>query len=191
LREEWSIEWHVEDDTLEECVLGLRVHQASFVQNFFKMSLIAPRLPALRIKLNSHNFFIWLVLSGVPRVVLLALVEVVVAVALLVIVVLGEAIVLLVLLISPLCHHVTHFHSSSRAVASEVVVRVLRVEAILEAADDVLVGDVGDSGSHLEETLGVGSQELEGARNTKFTQVRAIESVIPYVMCGGLCCLKC
>jgi hypothetical protein len=34
------------------------------------------------------------------------------------------------------------------------VVRVLREEAVLEAADDVLVGDVGDGGLHLEETLG-------------------------------------
>jgi hypothetical protein len=40
------------------------------------------------------------------------------------------------------------------------VVGVLREEAILEAADDVLVGDVGDGGSHLEEMLGVGPQGL-------------------------------
>jgi hypothetical protein len=36
------------------------------------------------------------------------------------------------------------------------VVRVLREESILEAADDVLVGDVGDGGTHLKETPGVG-----------------------------------
>jgi hypothetical protein len=36
------------------------------------------------------------------------------------------------------------------------VVRVLREEAIMEAADDVLVGNVGDGCSHLEETPGVG-----------------------------------
>jgi hypothetical protein len=35
------------------------------------------------------------------------------------------------------------------------VVRVLREDPILEAADDVLIGDVG---VHLEETLGVGPQ---------------------------------
>jgi hypothetical protein len=40
------------------------------------------------------------------------------------------------------------------------VVAVLREEAVLEAADDVLVSDVGDGGSHLEEMPGVGPQDL-------------------------------
>jgi hypothetical protein len=57
---------------------------------------------------------------------------VVVAVALLVIVALRETIILLVLLVSPLCHHVAQLHGSSRAVAFEVVVGVLREEAILK-----------------------------------------------------------
>jgi hypothetical protein len=30
-------------------------------------------------------------------------------------------------------------------------------------------------------------QELEGARNIKFRQVQAAESVIPYVLCGLYC----
>jgi hypothetical protein len=81
---------------------------------------------------------------------------VVVAVALLVIVALREMIILLILLVSPLYHHVVQLHSSRRAVGSEVVVGVLREEAVLEAVDDVLVRDVGDGGSHLEETSGVG-----------------------------------
>jgi hypothetical protein len=37
---------------------------------------------------------------------------------------------------------------------------VLREEAVLEAVDDVLVGDVCDGGLHLEETPGVGPQGL-------------------------------
>jgi hypothetical protein len=69
-------------------------------------------------------------------------------------------ITLLVLLVSPPCHHIAQFHGSSRAVASEVVVGVLREEAILEATDHVLVGNVGDGGSHLEEMLGEGPQDL-------------------------------
>jgi hypothetical protein len=80
----------------------------------------------------------------------LALVEVVVAIALLVVVALREAIVLLILLVSPPCHHVMQFHGSSRAVASEVMLSVLRDEIILEAADEVLFGNVGDGGSYLE-----------------------------------------
>jgi hypothetical protein len=100
---------------------------------------------------------VWLALSGVPQVVPLALIEVAVAIALLVVVVLGEAVVLLVLLVSPPCHHVTQLYGSSRVIASEVVVRVLREELILEATEDVFIGDVGDGGARLEETPGVGS----------------------------------
>jgi hypothetical protein len=85
---------------------------------------------------------------------------VVVAGALLVIVALRETIILLVLLVSPPYQHVVQLHGSSWAVASEVMVGVLRGEAILEEPDDVLVGDVSDCGSHLEETPGVGPQGL-------------------------------
>jgi hypothetical protein len=63
--------------------------------------------------LNSHDFMLWLALSGVPRVVPLAFAGVVVVVALLVVVALGEALILLILLVSPLCHHVAEFHDSS------------------------------------------------------------------------------
>jgi hypothetical protein len=93
-------------------------------------------------------------------VVPLALVKVAIAVAVLVAVALGEVVVLLVLLVRPPCHHITEFHGSSRAIASEVVVRVLREEPILEAADDVLIGDVGDGGARLKEASGVGPHLL-------------------------------
>jgi hypothetical protein len=126
------------------------------VQDFLKLCLIAPRLLTPWIALSSRDFLIWLAFLGIPQVVPLALVEVFVALALLVVVVLREGIILLVLLVSPLCHHVAQLHGSSRAVASEVMVGVLREEAVLEAADDVLVGNVGDGGSHLKEAPGVG-----------------------------------
>jgi hypothetical protein len=71
------------------------------------MCLVAPQLLATRIALDSRDFLVWLTLSGIPRVVPLALVEVVVAVVLLVAVALGEAVILLILLVGPPCHHVT------------------------------------------------------------------------------------
>jgi hypothetical protein len=43
-----------------------------------------------------------------------------------------------------------------RAVASEVAIDMLHIETILEVVDDILVGDVGDGGAHLEEAPGVG-----------------------------------
>jgi hypothetical protein len=103
-----------------------------------------PDFLATRVALDSRDFMVWLALLGVPRVVPLAFVEVAVAIALLVMVALGETVVFLVVLVGPPCHHVTQLHGSSRAVARKVVVRVLREEAVLEATDDVLIGDVGE-----------------------------------------------
>jgi hypothetical protein len=111
----------------------------------------------MRVALDSRNFRVWLALPSIPRVVPLAFVEVAVAIALLVMVAFGEAVVFLILLVSPPCHHVMQIHGSSRTVAPEVVVRVLREEAILEETNDVLIGDVGDGGARLEETPCVGS----------------------------------
>jgi hypothetical protein len=45
-------------------------------------------------------------------------------------------------------------------IAPKVVVRELREEPVLEAADDVLVGDVSDGGACLKEVPGVGPQGL-------------------------------
>jgi hypothetical protein len=103
---------------------------------------------------------VWLALSGVPRVVPLAFIDVAIAVALFVVVALGKAIVFLILLVSQPGHHVTQLHGSSRAVAPEVVVRVLREEAMLETTDDILIGDVGDGGARLKETPCVRPQGL-------------------------------
>jgi hypothetical protein len=85
-------------------------------------------------------------------VVPLAFVKVAIAVALFVVVALGEAVVFLILLVSPPCHHVTQLHNSSRAVSPKVVARVLQEEAMLEATDDILIGDVGNGGARLKET---------------------------------------
>jgi hypothetical protein len=90
----------------------------------------------------------------------LTFIELAGAIALLVMFALGEAVILLVLLVSPPCHHVTQLHGSSRAVAPEVMVCVLREEAVLEATNDVLIDDVGDGGAPLEETPCVGPQGL-------------------------------
>jgi hypothetical protein len=127
------------------------VYRALFVHDFLVLCVVVSRLLATRIPLNGHDFLVWLALLGVLRVVPLALVEVAIAIALLVVVALGEAVILLVLLVSPPCHHVTQLDGSSQAIASGVVVRVLQEEPVLEAADDVLVGDVGNGGACLDE----------------------------------------
>jgi hypothetical protein len=63
----------VEADALKEHMSRLRVHQALFVQDFLKLSDIVPRLLVTWVALNSHDFLVWLALSGVPQVVPLAL----------------------------------------------------------------------------------------------------------------------
>jgi hypothetical protein len=113
--------------------------------------VVVPQLLAMRIALDSRDFMVWLALSGVSRVVPLAFVVVAIAIALLVVVALGEAIIFLILLISPPCHHVTQLHGSNQAVAPEVVVHLLREEAMLEATNNILIGDVGDGGVRLKE----------------------------------------
>jgi hypothetical protein len=95
------------------------------VHDLLVFRVVVSRLLATRVALDSCDFMVWLVLSGVPQVVPLAFVEVAVAIALLVVVALGEAVVFLVLLVGPPCHHVTQLHGSSQAVAPQVVVRVL------------------------------------------------------------------
>jgi hypothetical protein len=141
-------------------VSQLRVYWVFFVHDFLKFRVVAPRLLDMRIALDSRDFMVWLALSGIPRVVTVALVKVVIAIAMLVVVALGEAVILLVLLVSLSCHHIAQLYSCSRAIAPEVMVHVLREEPVLEAADDVLIGDVGDGGACLEETPGVGPQGL-------------------------------
>ena len=46
------------------------------------------------------------------------------------------------------------------AITPEVMVQRLDGDATLEVVDDVVVGDVGDGGSCVEEALGVGSDRL-------------------------------
>jgi hypothetical protein len=152
---ERCVERLVEADAFEECWLGLRVHQALLVQDLLELILLVPQLLATQVALYSHEFMVWFVLSGGFLVVSLAFVKAVAVVAL-VIFALGEELVLLILLVSPSLHLVAEFHDSLEAIAVEVVVDVLRAEAILEVVDDVLVEDVGDGGVHLEEAPSVG-----------------------------------
>jgi hypothetical protein len=85
---------------------------------------------------------------------------VVVSLAFVVVVTLGVAVTLMVILVHPSLHHVVEFHNSLGAVASTIAVEILLDEAVLEAVDDVLVGDVGDGGVGVEETPGVRPQGL-------------------------------
>jgi hypothetical protein len=138
--------------THSKSVSQLWVYRALFVHDFLVLCLVVPRFLATQIALNGHDLLVCLALLVVPQVAI--------AISLLIVVALGKAVILLVLLVSPPCQHVTQLYGSSRAIAPEVVVRVFREKPVLEAADDVFVGDVGDVGACLEETPYIGPQGL-------------------------------
>ena len=64
-----------------------------------------------------------------------------------------EVILLLLFLIIPLQHHVSEGHDRSGAVASKIMVELLCSEPIMEAVDDVIIGDVGDGGAGVEKSF--------------------------------------
>jgi hypothetical protein len=132
------------------------------VQDLVELLLLVPRLIDSRVAINSRDETVWLALSGGSRVVPLALVGTVVVVpfAPVVIVALGEAVTFMVLLVGPLLHHVMELHEGLGTVAPKVLVEVPLGEVVLEAVDDILVGDVGDSGAVVEETSSVRPQGL-------------------------------
>jgi hypothetical protein len=130
------------------------------MQDLLVVRVVVPRLLAARVSLDSRDFMVWLALSRVLRVVPLAFVEVPIVIALFVVDALGKVVVFLILLVSPPGHHVRQLHNSSRAVAPKVVVRVLREEAMLEAMEDVLIGNVSNGGARLKETSCVRPQGL-------------------------------
>jgi hypothetical protein len=56
------------------------------------------------------------------------------------------------LLLGPIVHHVTKSYNSFWSIPPKVSIDAWVGEAIVEAVDDVLFGDVRNGGSHIEET---------------------------------------
>jgi energy-coupling factor transporter transmembrane protein EcfT len=66
-----------------------------------------------------------------------------------------ELIALLFFLVGPFQYHIAESHDRARSVSSEVAIELLGGEAIVEAVDDVVIGDVGDGRSCIKEPLDV------------------------------------
>ena len=71
--------------------------------------------------------------------------------------VLRESVIFLVLLISPLAHHVVEFSYGPGEISSEFLVSHLHVESVAEATDGVFVGDLCDCCACFEETTHITS----------------------------------
>ena len=92
----------------------------------------------------------WIPLVAKPTTVIIAL-PIVVAVTS------REAAALLFLFVCPALHHVAQFHYCFGVIMPKVTVDGLDSNATLKVVDDVVVRNVGDCGSCVEEALDVGS----------------------------------
>jgi hypothetical protein len=133
---------------------------AFFLQELFEL-LLHRCLPASRNTIHSRDEVVSLALSGWTRIVLLALVGTIVICAPQVAVIASqEPLLHLFLLLGPVVHHVMKSCNSFWSVPLKVSVDIRVGDAIVEAVDNVLLRDIHNGGTHVEETACVGSEEL-------------------------------
>jgi hypothetical protein len=120
--------------------------------------LLHCRLLASRGTIHSRDEIIWLALLGWTRIVPLALVvAVIMRMPQIAILAPREPLPHLFLLLELVMHHVTQPYNSLRPVPPEVSVDAWIGDAVVEAVDDVLLRDIRDGGTDIEETACVGS----------------------------------
>ena len=131
------------------------MHGTQLEQNLLKLILRVPCLLAPLVALDNRDNIMWLALF---EEILLASIKalVIVPFASVVVIAIGELLALLVLLIRLSLYHVAELHDCLGSSATEVTVDVKRGEVILIAVDHVLIGDVGDGCTSVEEVPGVG-----------------------------------
>ena len=128
------------------------VQRARFGEELLEVVLLVS-FPATLSSIHHCNGVIWLALLVE---ITLVLVKARVAVALLIVVIVTrKAIALLFFLIGPLQHHVTKGLDRAGSIPFEVTIELLSGEAVVEAVNDVVIGDVGDDGARVEKPLDV------------------------------------
>jgi hypothetical protein len=133
-------------------MIGTLMPWAFLLQELFEL-LLRRCLPASRRTIHSRDEVVWLALSGLTRVVPLALVGTVAICAPRVVVVAPrESFTHLLLLLGPIVHHVTKSCNSFWSVPPKVSIDAWVGEDIVEAVDDVLFRDVRNGDSYVEET---------------------------------------
>ena len=133
------------------------MHGTQLEQNLLKLILRVPCLLVPLVALDNRDNIMWLALfEEILLASIKALVIVPFASVVVVVVAIGELLALLVLLIRLSLYHVAKLHDCLGSTATEVTVYVKRGEVILIAVDHVLIGDVGDGCTSVEEVPGVG-----------------------------------
>jgi hypothetical protein len=141
-------------------VIGTWMPWALLLQELLKL-LLCCRLLAPRGMIHSRDEIIWLALSGWTRIVLLTfVVAVVVSTPQIAILAPQEPLPHLLLLFGPIVHHITKARNSLRPVPPKIPVDAWVGDAVVEAVDDVVLRDVRDGGTDVEEPSCVGPQEL-------------------------------
>ena len=124
------------------------------VQDLVELILRHSCLFASRAAINSPDDIVWLTFArGIPLVT--AASTIIVALPIIVIVAALEAAALLFLFVCPSLHHITKLYHYFRTVSSEIMVKRLCHEALVEVVDDVLIADVGNGCPCVEEALDV------------------------------------
>jgi hypothetical protein len=111
--------------------------------------------------IHSHNDIIWLTFSGWTRKVLLAfVVAVVIWAPQIAILTPREPLPHLLLLFGPIVHHITKARNSLRPIPPKIFVDAWVGDAVVEVVDDVVLRNVRNCGTNVEEATCVGPQEL-------------------------------
>jgi hypothetical protein len=145
-----SNEGLAETVALPSRVLGVWVPWALLVEDLIETLSCVAGLLAARWALNCRDKIVSLALSAWTQVVLLALVVVAtVVVAFPCVLVIsaaswGTALLLQVLLVCPDLHHVIELHDGLGLISPEVPIQDPVIEAVMDAVDDVSLGDDGN-----------------------------------------------
>jgi hypothetical protein len=146
--------------TIDGRVIGTWMPWAFLLQELLEL-LLRHRLLVMRRTLDGRDEIIWPAFSGWTRIVPLAfIVAVVVWTPQIAILVPREPLPHLLLLFGPVVHHITKARNSFRPVPLEVSVDAWVGDAIVEAVDNVVLRDVRDGSTDVEEATCVGLQEL-------------------------------
>jgi hypothetical protein len=141
-------------------MIGTWMPRALLLQELLKL-LLRRRLLAPRRTIDSRDDIIWLSFPRSTRKVPLAFVVAVVVWALqIAILTPREPLPHLLLLFGPIVHHIMKARNSLRPVPPKIPVDALVGDAVVETINDIILRDVRDGGTDVEEATCVGPQKL-------------------------------
>jgi hypothetical protein len=146
--------------TVDGRVIGTWMPWAFLLQELLEL-LLRRRLLAARRTLDGRDEIIWPAFLGWTRIAPLAfIVAVVVWTPQIAILALREPLPHLLLLFGPVVHHIMKARNSFQPVPPKVSVDAWVGDAVVEAVDNIILRDIRDGSTDVEEATCVGLQEL-------------------------------